>query len=233
MNCLIVNGQSISDTSIHKNKWRIGLNFSPDYCFRKLDSTNITNGNPPNVRYTIMHYRDSIERAKFGFTAGISIGYDINQNISLESGIFYSDKGYQTMELGPFNGSNISIGGVKLIYSYNYIDIPLMVDATFINYKKFSIGINVGIVLDMFLNAYSTSVLDNNSNTTTTSKDNNDYNKINISIMAGFNFNYKINSKFSIKLEPTYRYGMIRIIDAPITAYLWNAGVNIGIDYHF
>jgi hypothetical protein len=32
-------------------------------------------------------------------------------------------------------------------------------------------------------------------------------------------------------MEPTFRYGLLKIIDQPVTAYLWSAGLNITCYY--
>jgi hypothetical protein len=42
---------------------------------------------------------------------------------------------------------------------------------------------------------------------------------------------YKIKNKMYVRIEPTFRYGVLKIIDAPVTAYLWNAGLNMGFYY--
>src|ERR1035437_1411019 len=89
---LYIYGGNNQDTTARKGKWKIGINFSPDYCYRKLDSTGINNNYGDPISF-IIHERDSMEIPKFGFTTGISVGYDASRVISLESGIYYSNKG--------------------------------------------------------------------------------------------------------------------------------------------
>jgi hypothetical protein len=42
---------------------------------------------------------------------------------------------------------------------------------------------------------------------------------------------YRLKNSFFIRAEPTFRYGILKIIDQPVTEYLWNAGLNIGVYY--
>ena len=41
--------------------------------------------------------------------------------------------------------------------------------------------------------------------------------------------NYRIHSKIEIRLEPAFRYQILRIINADLTARLWNIGLNLGV----
>lgn len=35
----------------------------------------------------------------------------------------------------------------------------------------------------------------------------------------------------NLRIEPTFSYGLLKIIDAPVTGYLYSGGINIG--YYF
>lgn len=229
---LYIYGGNNQDTTARKSKWKIGFNFSPDYCYRKLDSTgNAYFGYLPNSIQ--MHYMDSIQKPKYGFTAGISVGYDVSPHVGIESGVFYSDKGYQTGWIIPYTDPLVDYVPARLIYSFYYIDIPFKVDVTLLNKKKFKAYVNAGFVFDFFEKAVVTSIYNDGANTTTSSNDYSKYNSLNISVLGGIGVEYKCSDRISLKLEPSFRYGLYRIIETPITAYLWNAGVNIGVNYYF
>ena len=57
------------------------------------------------------------------------------------------------------------------------------------------------------------------------------YNRINISPMISAGIDWEMENQKHLKIEPTFRYGIIQVIDAPVTDYLWNAGLSIG--YYF
>lgn len=60
------------------------------------------------------------------------------------------------------------------------------------------------------------------------SSDGSSYNRFNISPMVSIGLDYRLTDKMSLRIEPTFRYGLLKIIDSPITAYLFNAGLNVG-----
>ena len=59
----------------------------------------------------------------------------------------------------------------------------------------------------------------------------NEFKKIDISPMISAGIDYKINDNNHMLIEPTCRYGIIKIKDAPVSEKLWSAGLNVGI-YH-
>jgi hypothetical protein len=38
---------------------------------------------------------------------------------------------------------------------------------------------------------------------------------------------YRINEKMNLRIEPTFRYGVLKIIDTPVTGYLYSGGINV------
>jgi hypothetical protein len=44
------------------------------------------------------------------------------------------------------------------------------------------------------------------------------FNQVNISPTASMGLDYKITSRINARFEPTFRYGILQIIDAPVTA---------------
>jgi hypothetical protein len=49
--------------------------------------------------------------------------------------------------------------------------------------------------------------------------------------MVSAGVDYKLNNKMHLLAEPTFRYGIIKTKDAPVTEHLWNAGLNVGFYY--
>lgn len=54
------------------------------------------------------------------------------------------------------------------------------------------------------------------------------YRKLNLSPLISAGFDYRLNNKRSLKVEPTFRYGILKTIEAPVSENIWNAGLNIG-----
>jgi len=51
------------------------------------------------------------------------------------------------------------------------------------------------------------------------------FNKWSVSPMVGIGLEWQPGDKVQYRLEPTFRYGITKIIDAPVTAFLWSGGL--------
>ncbi|HXU27194.1 MAG TPA: outer membrane beta-barrel protein [Bacteroidia bacterium] len=215
------------------SRFFIGVNFSPDYCFRTLKNTDGS-----TISAIIYDHDNKIERAKFGFSSGINACYIITKHISVDLGVQYSNKGYQTEEQAliyptPRSATiyNLPTSG-KFVYRYNYIDIPLKANFIF-GKKKLRLISSVGLTTNIFISEtnsfvgkYSNGSSFKNSSTSTSGQT-----KVNLSPTVSCGIDYKVNSRMFFRIEPTFRYGVLSTVDAPIAEYIWNAGLNIS--YYF
>lgn len=219
---------------------QIGANFSPDYCFRMLK-----NNDGSSTSEAILKLRNSNERQKLGYSAGLNFIFNLRKKIGIEIGVQYSNKGYQTKMqdltfasmIDPRHGFVYNTSGPtptrgKFIYNDYYLDIPLKVNFIF-GKKKIRFITSAGATTNVFIKETTTSVLEyeDGSHTRKTSSSTYDYNQFNISPLISVGIDWKLNEKNNLRIEPTFRYGVLKIIDAPLTGYLWNAGLNIG--YYF
>ena len=207
----------------------IGVNFSPDYCFRTLK-----NNDGSSSSTFVMNSRNDREIAKFGYTASLNLCFNFTEHIGLETGIQYSNKGYQTKMQDLFWGQpDPSLPTkAKFVYSDLYIDIPLKANFTF-GKRKFKFCSSAGLTTNIFIKETSTSIQEfsNGDTKKQTSKTIFSYKRVDLSPRVSIGLDYKINNRMNLKVEPTFRYGVLKIIDTPVTGYLWNAGLNIS--YYF
>jgi hypothetical protein len=210
-------------------KFLIGYYFSPDYSFRTLKNND---GAPSNE--FVIKSRNNSEIAKFGYTTGLSFCINFSQLIGFETGIQFSNRGYKTKNqdlvyLPPNPGSPTN---TKTTYAYQHIGIPLK--------AKFSFGKNkvrflssIGLTTNFLLNVKQTINFEyaDGKKEKKTQSATSGFNKIDISPMICFGIDYKLNNKIHLLAEPTFRYGVIKTKDAPVTENLWNAGLNIGFYY--
>ncbi|TAH27720.1 MAG: PorT family protein [Cytophagales bacterium] len=207
---------------------QIGINISPDICFRTV---KINDGN--SSRGLLINLRNDMETIKVGYTVGLNVCFNIKKFVGLETGIQYSNKGYQTKKMNyAFVQPEPSLPEqLKLIYNFHYIDIPLKVNFT-IGKKKVRFFTSVGLVTNILIKETETSLVyysdhtDKKINPTYF-----DYNKVNISPTISAGIDYKINNRMNLRVEPTFRYGVLKIIDEPVTEYLYSSGLNIS--YYF
>ena len=219
---------------------QIGANFSPDYCFRVLKNNDGSSTSEGNLKS-----RNSNETQKLGYTAGLNFIFNLREKIGIEIGVQYSNKGYQTKMqdltfgsmIDPRRGFIYTSSGPtptrgKFIYNDYYLDIPLKLNFIF-GKNKIRFIVSAGVTTNIFIKETTTSVLEyeDGSHTKNTSSSSFDYKKFNFSPFISTGIDWKLNSRNNLRIEPTFRYGVLKIIDAPVTGYLWNAGLNIS--YYF
>jgi hypothetical protein len=204
----------------------IGINFSPDYDFRTLSNKDGSASGD-----LVIKSRNDNEMAKFGFTAGLSLCIDFSTPVQLETGIQYSNKGYQTKNTGLiyFPPNPALPTKAKFIYNYQYIGIPLK--ARFIFGKTNVLFLSsIGFMTNFLIKAGNTTIYEYADGRTDKKKQSAtaDFNKIDISPMISSGIDYKINNNTHFIAEAVFRYGILKTKDAPVSERLWNAGLNIG-----
>lgn len=219
----IVHGQS----SDQNRKFEFGVSFSNDIGYRVLK-----NNDPTLYNDFILDQRNDMEIPKYCYSAGVTVAYKLNADTRISSGILYSNKGYQTEKLTFQSSSDPALPNeLQIRYNMNYIDIPLLFNYRF-GQKKWRFSIGAGIRANVFLREMQTSIeyyddkVDRESTETEF-----DYNRLNISPQLEIGVIYDLHERFYVSACPTFNYGIIKIIDAPITAYLFTGGVNIGIHF--
>ena len=213
----------------HLKKIQVGINFSPDYDFRTLK-----NNDGSSSSGLVIKSRNDAEAVKFGYTAGFNICISFSQLAGLETGIQYSNKGYKTKKqalfyIPPDPGLPVNS---KSIYSYQYIGIPLKVKFGFGNGKLRFLS-SVGLMANFLLNVKHTSIYEYADNRTEKKKQSTTagYKKVDISPVISAGIDYKISSRIHLTAEPTFRYGILKTTDTPVTEKLWSAGLNFGAYY--
>jgi hypothetical protein len=210
-------------------RFSIGVNFSPDYCFRTLKNNDGSSSSALVVRT-----RNDIESAKFGYTTGVCINLNFSTVFSLETGIQYSNKGYisksQTFVILP--NDPVIPANEKVIYSYHYIGIPLKARLDFGNSKtRFFAG--AGFTTSVLVNEAETFIYTYPGGRTTKNKQSStmDFKKLDISPLISLGIDFKITDKIRWVAEPIFRFGILNTTDTPVTEKLWNMGLNIAAYY--
>ena len=207
----------------------VGLNFSLDHNYRTLKNNDGSSSSD-----VVIDVRNESEVGKLGFTSGLNVRFDFTKFFGLETGIQYSIKGYQTKEKDLFwpapNPTAPTKG--KFISNYHYIDIPVKANFTFGSGRTRFFS-SIGLTTNVFIKETQTTVLKyaDNKKDKDTQPTNHKYNSLNLSPMIGVGLDYKINDRTSFRIEPTFRYGVLKLIDSPVAAYLWNGGLNLS--YYF
>lgn len=211
----------------------VGFNFSPDYNFRTIKRYENTSGIDLAIEC-----RNNLEVPKIGYTAGLNLAINLSQNVAFETGFQYSEKGFQTKKsdlmfdppTDPDNPPLLST--VKFHHFYQYFGVPLKVSLSF-GEGDLRIISGIGVTTNFLLNAQDRTIIDrpNGKKKTIKKKGAHEYNMIDLSPIISLGIEYKLTNIINLRVEPTFRYGLIKINHSPIKENLWNAGVNFGVSY--
>jgi len=218
-----------------------GLNISPDICYRTLKNNDGSSSSSMTI-----DLRDKNEEPKFGYTAGLNLRYNFSKHLGIEAGVQYSNKGYASKKIeltfgdmiDPRYGFVYTNNGTaeptkaKFLYNFNYLDLPVRAIFSF-GEKRIHFVTSIGVTTNIFIKAIQTSVLEYENGDTKRETQNypDEFKSLNISPTVSAGVDFRISNKLNMKVEPTFRYGLLKIIGTPITAYLWNGGLNITCYY--
>lgn len=239
-----VSGQAIEVGERPKsviNRFRVGIGFSGNYCYRTLN-----NNDGSSQSDVIIELNNKNQNPKFGYTSGFVIDYKLSPSIFIESGVQFSNTGYASKKSDLYFGDQIDPRGgyvynpgtdpapesIKFIYSYKYLDVPLKAVFAFGN-KRISYMVGMGVTSSVLLKATTTTVLKygNGDRERKRQEQTYDFNNFNLSPELSAGLNYAINKNLCLRIEPTFRYGLIQITDTPVTANLWSAGLSVSCLY--
>ncbi len=211
------------------SKISVGFRFSPDYNFRTISSNENGGGTDLTVKS-----RNDREVGKIGYSTGLSIAFKLSDRAALETGLQYSNKGYQTKTMDLiFEGdpTNPLLPAKSTFhYSYQYIGVPLKMNL-FFGYGNLRFVSGIGVTTNFLMNVQTRGNYEypDGKKETTKSKSTDGFNKIDVSPMISLGIDYKLSNTIHLRAEPTFRYGILKTTSTPITENLWNAGVNLGI----
>jgi len=180
----------------------------------------------------IIDNRNSSEKAKIGYTGGLNFNCFFNKRIGLVTGVLFSNKGYQSkshefIAIDPLIDDPSIPNSAKFVYNHYYIDVPLK--ALFsAGKRKVRFIASLGIVTNILIKSTFKNVLEFQGGTEKTTRSSTiPYKKINFSPTISVGLEKRFKNKSVIRLEPTFNYGLVNIIDTPVATKLWSAGLNI------
>lgn len=139
----VVFGQTAEPVS--SSKVSIGISFSPDYSYRTLHSAG---------SFQIgTEFRDTVEIAKLGYTAGLSLLVKLWNRVSFETGLYFSNKRYRTKSIALYDINppfEEPVNRIKSSYNYYYLNIPIKVNY-FILTGKIKLFASAGFSTNIFL----------------------------------------------------------------------------------
>ena len=207
-----------------QQRLEISISAAPEICYRTL----LNNDGSENST-SIIHYRNENETVKMGYTGGLHLGYNFNERFGFQTGIQYANRGFSTKKI-DIAGSLIDPvipESFKYNYNYHYLEIPTKVNFSF-GTNRMRLTTSAG-VSSAFLIKQSRTYIGYYKDTTTrqdmTSIDT--YNRFNLFATISAGVEMRISPNMSIKVEPTFRYGLLKIIETPVSGHWYSGGVNV------
>ena len=201
---------SFGQEKVDLNKVQVGISVSPDYSYISIASL--------------------YEIPKVGLTAGLNAVYHFNKSVGLETGLHYSNKGYQTkmMDLYYFVPDPKAPTQGKFIYNYNFLDIPLKANFSIGN-KKTRFFTSIGMAMNVFLKETQTSIYiyPDYTEKKIIYPTEHYLRKVNVSPSLSFGIDYTLNDNSHIRVEPTFRCAIFKLVDLESSGNLISAGLNI------
>lgn len=222
---------SAQDAAPRASKWTVGMSVAPSVAYRSLVSTE-GDGSWDNF----VAFRNSFEEPRFSYGGNLFCALGLSDRFSVEGGLGYSLMGYQlNMDdltfgdmIDPNRGFIYETNDVPLAirYSFHYAELPLRV--VFHCGKGRLRWISAaGLTTSYLLKSTSTMITVDAGGSTdrSTSESSYDYNTIGLFPTVSTGVSYALNDRMDLRMEPQARYGVLQLIDAPITAHLWSAGL--------
>jgi hypothetical protein len=212
-------------------KFSFGINFSPDYSYRRLHLNN------PDYDF-ISNQLNDWEIPAFGYTTGFSIRYLFFKRFEIESGLQFSDKTYNF----EINKDDFEIPD-NVIYQpddpaipeksitknhFYYLGVPIKMNYYFYQ-KRIRMYVSAGVSTDFLFEDKSKSFMKFSDGTevNTDFENDYDYNKTSLTGLAGFGAETNLSQRFGIRIEPVFRYSITPLLDELMKINLYSAGLNV------
>ena len=225
-------GQKASNviSPTQKSKLSLGITFSPAYAFRILE-----NSDGSEIASWVIANRQNNEAGQFGYTAGIKLRYQFLRLLSFETGVAFTQCGFRQKNVSLVNETGDPIPGVvassKSGFYYLGVPLSLRFSAGKRSLQFYSeVGITASALIfqqSLLTIEYSDGHIDKHK----LSWDNT-YNRFNLFPFIGLGIEYRYKN-LVCKAGPEFSYGILKTSNTPVTAFLWNAGFQIGFYYCF
>jgi len=226
---LSMRGQEIEPALVASN-WSIGLNVAPALSYRQLKVLQ-----EHQITPYIMDSRNEHEIPLITGHASIMAGYALGEKFAIEGGIGYSrfgwDRPFKDLLFGdqidPRRGFIYSTDDTaiptKFRETFQYLDIPIKGMVSLGNRKLKWIS-SIGVSASILMRASHISIYADDRKEYA----HENFERFNLFPVISTGVAYRLNDRHEFRMEPTFRYGMLKIIDSDITGYLWSAGLNFG-----
>lgn len=225
--CILFTFTSQAQGIFEHHKFRIGLSVTPFYSYRNLKA-------PDNLQMVVDGF-NAIDKAKIGYSASLNLLFAVQKRITIETGVWFTDRGYKNQASIPSTTNpNASIGVGKYRYHYNYVGIPIKANLYLVNRKVrlfVSGGINSSVLVASFQNA--SFQFDDGRTVKERVQGNLDNTYLILSAVAGIGLDIQLIKRLSLRFEPMFSYGFYNSDDNNIHYLPYEIGGTVGLHLGF
>lgn len=221
-------------TSADTSEISLEIFAGPEYHYRSLikqDSSRFAIDSLKVTEDSIIDLSNETEEGRWAYSAGISLNYHYSERFHLQSGIWYSRKGYNREQKEGFN--NDSLIKQTREFRAHYMEIPIILKFRIFDNPNWSLWLNPGF-LTQFAIKGETSVTneykDGKQKDLTFKRE---LITFNLAGHAGLEFQYHINDDLSMVARPYGKYMIAPAHDGTITEFLYSYGGSFGVKYNF
>lgn len=234
-------GQVGADST--QGRWSLGLSMGAGMSYRALSTTASDATNE-----AIIKSRDDREQPALALAMRAGVGYRLNKHWGLEAGVGYLQFGWQyTVDFSDLTFGDMIDPRRGFIYStddpaipahatftdrFHYLEFPVGVTFQTGNGRWNSVtalGVSPAILLDakdVFESKYFDCREEKEVRDVTDA-----FNTFNVFPYISTGIAFRACDRWELRLQPAVQYGVLRIIDTPITAHLFMGTVNLGVRF--
>jgi Outer membrane protein beta-barrel domain len=214
----------------------LGVEFGYGRAYRTLSTTD----NSEMAPY-IVDSRNSRETTRAAFSGCLFLGYTLSDRWAVEAGVGCVRLGYQSKidtddltfgdMIDPRRGFIYNTGDVlpasfRFIDDFYYAEVPVRLRLN-LGKGRFRSTTTVGMAPAYLIaaNSRAVSTYTDGSKEASNYDDTDQYLRFNLFATISTGVSYRLKERLEFRLEPMFRYGLLRITDSPVTGHLWSAGI--------
>lgn len=205
-----------------------------EYSYRFLKSTEPNVINIPDI----VEIRKD-ETGKLNWRAGFNYNQPLANNLYLKTGLRLASIGYKGENNTDIQWPSENSGGtwvpdpslpreVQLIWDYLFLEVPIAARWE-MGAKKLTPFIELGVAPTLLLTTRTTTKTDLGRETQFGSNESSNFNRVHLTSIAAFGFNYAINDHLQLFGQPTMRYHITNLSKSSIQEHLFNYGIELGL----
>lgn len=230
-------GHGIADST---NRWSVGVIVVPGLAYQTL---SITQDSETTER--IVAQRNDLEDARVNLTGNLALGYRLSSLFSLEAGVGYALLGWrENMDLSGLTFGDIIDPrrgfiyqtdaavptSIRIVDSFHYIEVPIRA-SLHLGHGRVRSVTSIEVSTAFLIRSTSTSYSEyaDGHSERRVADQTDAFNKVALFPTISSGVSFDLSDRLEMRVEPSFRYGVLRIIDAPVTANLWSAGLGIDV----